>query len=95
MKRKNLIAFVIGMLLHILFWCTSLGWEIASTCTEVSCYGFLLLEFPISLFYSGTAERLTYGSLVFGTIWWGVVAVLVMKLFSSIKSAFKNELGIK
>lgn len=43
-------------------------------CGEISCWVLFAAELPVSLLYiSGTAEMVTVGSLVLGSLWWGVV----------------------
>jgi len=71
------LPFWVGFAGHLVFWMLvvnldSTPWDFV--CGEISCWVLFFAELPVSLLYlSGTAAEVTVGSLVIGSLWWGVV----------------------
>ena len=95
MRKSDLVAFIIGFTAHLLFWFAILHWDYTSICTNGECWGVIVFDIPVSFFYSDNSKDITYASLVVGTIWWGILGVLIRKFFMYLMRAFKNEIGIK
>lgn len=55
----------------------------------------MITDFPISLFYEITYIPFEVNTLILGSLWWGILAILLPKLFNYIINAFKKELGIR
>ncbi len=71
------IPFWSGLGGHALFWLLVVNLDstpMDMMCGEISCWVLFFAELPVSVFYiSGSATQVTVGSLVLGSIWWGVV----------------------
>jgi len=71
------LSFWVGLSAHLVFWMLvinldSTPWDFA--CGEISCWVLFFAELTVSLLYlSGTAAEVTVGSLVIGSLWWGVI----------------------
>ena len=95
MHKKNIIICLIGFLTHLLLWLFAMNWDVSSICHEAGCWALIALDLPISIIYNDTAQKVTYGSLLLGSIWWGILSILVTKFFSYLLKIFQKELGIK
>ena len=72
--------FIIGVITHIAYWAVATNFDSTPydfACAESSCWLFMLSELPFSMFYGGSAEAITKGSLIFGTLWWGVLFLMM------------------
>jgi hypothetical protein len=83
--RKSVISLVFasGAVLHLIFWGANVARlsDGAVGCQESQCFRLIALELPVSLLYvSGDHILVTRGSAVLGSLWWGVLAVVVVKL---------------
>jgi hypothetical protein len=70
--------FVIGAMTHVVFWVAVINYyaerRFAFVCSETSCWVLLITDFPAMIFASdGSVETLSKLSLIFGTLWWGII----------------------
>ena len=97
-RRVQIIAFACGALLHIAVWVHELrkynpgSW----LCGELSCWALIAADLPLAALYSASNSSVTWGSLVLGTIWWGMIlagavnvgAALLVIASSKVRSRF-------
>ncbi len=88
-KTTYVIAFVIGVIVHLMFWYYTINFDSTPSdnkCGETSCWQLVFLEFPASLLYvSGDSGLVTKGSLFVGSIWWGFILVILLKVYSKLR----------
>jgi hypothetical protein len=81
-RSATATVFGIGVALHLLVWLTNVGHlrDGTLTCQEADCFLLVALDLPVSLLYVGGSSILvTLGSAVVGTLWWGVLAVVIAR----------------
>lgn len=87
--RKSLVVtFVCGTVSHAFIWLLMLGFSLSRLCEESECWSLIILDVPASALYAESNYSVTYGSLIFGSVWWGILWVLLYSLFLHIKSGF-------
>lgn len=90
-----MFRFIIGFSAHILLWLSVMDFTgLKVSCSEI-CLSLMITDFPISLFYEITYIPFEVNTLILGSLWWGILAILLPKLFNYIINAFKKELGIR
>jgi hypothetical protein len=75
-------SFVIGAITHVVFWLAVINYyaekPFTFVCSETSCWVLLIADFPAMIFASdGTVETLSKLSLIYGTLWWGIIFMVV------------------
>ena len=78
MKRVQFGALAVGVAAHTLFWVYQIGVNshpLGWLCGEISCWVLIVSDLPVSRLYRGSNQSVTYGSLLLGSLWWGVLAV--------------------
>jgi hypothetical protein len=80
-ERPHALAFLCGLLSHVLIWFLVFVSDPSRLCVESECWSLIILDLPVSLLYSTTNYAVTYGSLFFGSAWWGFLWALSYSLF--------------
>lgn len=80
MIKQYLKTFVIGSIIHLILWLLALDLNPANQCYENSCWAIIMMDIPFSMFYSTTQETVKYGSVLIGTIWWGLLFCFIVAL---------------
>jgi hypothetical protein len=91
--KPHAVAFVCGLASHALIWFLMFGFNVSDLCEESECWSLIIIDFPVSALYSESNFSVTYGSLLLGSIWWGVLWVLSYNLFHFLKSAIKAAIA--
>ena len=86
-RFRKYFPFFVGAAAHTAAWLIVLGPNMSrglARCSEGSCYTLVIIDFPASLaFVAGGSNAVTYGSLVLGALFWGVVAHWLVNRFAS------------
>jgi hypothetical protein len=89
------LAFLAGSIAHFVFWLAVVNLDSTPMdfmCGEISCWVLFFGELPFSLFYiSGSAREVTLGSLFFGSLWWGVIAVAALYFVKGFQKATSSD----
>lgn len=76
-SKASKTLFLVGLVGHLVLWLLVVNFDSTPfdlMCGEISCWVLFVVELPVSLLYiSGSAVQVTVGSLIIGSIWWGVV----------------------
>lgn len=76
-SKASKTSFWVGFAGHLVLWLLVANFDSTPfdlMCGEISCWVLFVVELPVSLLYiSGSAVQVTVGSLIIGSIWWGVV----------------------
>jgi hypothetical protein len=92
--RSLATGSAIGAAVHLIFWLAVVNLDSNAmdfSCGEISCWVLFVSELPVSVAYvSGSALRVTLGSLFLGTLWWGVLAGGVALLAKKMRDRLSN-----
>ena len=83
-KRLQVGAVGVGAAAHVGFWAYQIGTNehpLGWLCGEISCWVLLVAELPLSILYMVSNRSGTYGSLLLGSAWWGVLAAGLVNIF--------------
>lgn len=74
------LLFSLGCTVHLILWLSTVFHSGRFACEEDGCWRLVVVELPISLAYiGGNASVVTAGSAVIGSLWWGVVVVVLFR----------------
>lgn len=92
-QKPHVIAFLSGLVLHLLIWLLMFDFNVSRLCEESECWSLIVIDFPVSFLYSESNYSVTYGSVVLGSLWWGILWALLYTLFSYMRSAIKSAIN--
>ena len=94
-RRAVAVSFLGGALAHIVFWLLVINLDstpLDMACGEISCWVLFFAEYPVSLAYiSGTAEKVTLGSFLAGSVYWGMVVCFAFMLVLTVRKAIRGK----
>lgn len=91
--KFHVIAFLFGLVLHLLIWLLMFDFNLSRLCEESECWSLIVLDFPVSFLYSESNHSVTYGSILLGSFWWGALWALLCNLISYMRSAVKAAIN--
>ena len=101
MKWKNIYAFIVGVVVHVLVWYSIIKYGLKSmdegcfVCGELGCWLLFLIDFPVSYLYGSSNESVTYGSFYIGSLWWGLISFVIITLYRKIILRNSKNIAMK
>ena len=81
--KLQVCASALGSAAHVVFWTYQIGANahpLGWYCGELSCWALIIAELPVSRLYQGTNFSVTIGSLLVGSLWWGILTAGCLNL---------------
>ncbi len=84
-SSSDIVALATGIIIHSFIWLSVLSGDYNRICHDGECWGLIAMDLPVSALYSETANTVTYGSLILGGVWWGVIAIFLTGMICKFK----------